>query len=412
MKNRTHLFLASFPASRGEITLALRVAQDLHQQGDRIVFLGCKSDSMIFSGKPYEFVPIDFMMSNLDDHMTGLVQSHKADSLILVDVLTNSVWLKLLNLGSWFFDQKLVPVLAIDVYHLTEDRQRGDAFLDFEFDFSYLNSIPKGRMVPVPFISPDASPDVYNSVPPSMKVEEDRKKQIREELGIPQKEKLILMVGAHWQLPSFWQDAHCRRIASCVPNLMTYYASRVDPKVRVVHIGPEPYNVSNNLEGRYLWLERVDQQQFQALLASADLLLTSNFVGTTLSSAITIGLPILVIRNSTRAMSTEEAIAKMPATPSDKVIRWLDAATPLYQFHCWPLGYYRLVSPLLENNPFCRTFHAAELLHEDAVIEACRTLLYNESVKRGIKEAQANYVEKVRLLPRGADLVNRHLSNL
>ena len=49
-KNRTHLFLASYPASRGEITLALRVAFDLHEQGDRIVFLVCESDSKIFSG--------------------------------------------------------------------------------------------------------------------------------------------------------------------------------------------------------------------------------------------------------------------------------------------------------------------------------------------------------------------------
>ncbi|HSE40191.1 MAG TPA: DUF6365 family protein [Acidobacteriota bacterium] len=412
MANRTHLFLATFPASRGEITLALRVANDLFEQGDRIVFLACESDSMIFAGKPYTFVPLDRFLPELDKHMSRLVESHHADSLILVDVLTNSVWLKLFNLGSWFFDQKLVPVLALDVYYLKEDRQKGDVFFDHEFDFSYLNAIPRGRFVPVPFISPDAGPDVYNSVPPTVNVELSRKKEIREELGISVDDKLVLMVGAQWQTPSFWKVQECRRIAACVPNLLTYYLSRVDPKVRVVHIGPEPYKISSNLEGRYLWLPRLDQNQFQALLASADLFLTPNFVGTTLSTAITIGLPMVVVSNSVRAKTVDEAVSKIQGTPSEKLLTWLNAAVPIYPFYCWPIGYHRLVSEMLVNNPFCQTFREAELLHEEAVIEACRMLLFDESERSQLIEAQMKYVEVVRTLPRGADLVNQHLEKI
>ena len=392
--------------------MALRVANDLYEQGDRIVFLGCESDRPVFSGKPYDFYPIDLLLHTLDEKMSGFVESYNADSLILVDLLTNSVWLQLMNTGKWFFEQKLVPVLALDVYHLTSERQKGDVFLSHEFDFSYLNSIPKGRIVPVPFISPTATPDAYNSLPPTITVEVTRKKEIREELGIPETEKMVLLVGAQWQTPSFWKVQECRRMASCVPNLLTYYLSRVDPKLRVVHIGPEPYKISSNLEGRYLWLERVDQQRFQALLASADLFLTPNFVGTTLSTATTIGLPMVVVPNSVRAFSVDEAVSKISGTPSPKLLDWLNVAVPIYPFYCWPIGYHRLVSEMLVDNPFCSTYRAAELLNEEDVIEACRSLLYDEIARSKMIEEQANYAKLVRKLPRGADLVNQHLSKI
>ena len=118
MKNRTHLFLAGFPGSRGEIALAMSVAKDLHQQGDRIVFLIREEHSASFSDTPYEIVTIDSMFP-VDDHMPELIRSYKADSLILTDLHSNSIWLKYSNQGKWFFNQNSVPVLAIDIYHLT-----------------------------------------------------------------------------------------------------------------------------------------------------------------------------------------------------------------------------------------------------------------------------------------------------
>ena len=52
------------------------------------------------------------------------------------------------------------------------------------------------------------------------------------------------------------------RLQCYVPNLITYYISRI-PNVRVVHIGPEPYHIDRNLEGRYLWLHQLDPKRYQ-----------------------------------------------------------------------------------------------------------------------------------------------------
>jgi hypothetical protein len=135
-------------------------------------------------------------------------------------------------------------------------------------------------------------------------------------------------------------------------------------------------------------------------------------VGTTLSTAITIGLPMVVVSNSVRAKTVDEAVSKIQGTPSEKLLTWLNAAVPIYPFYCWPIGYHRLVSEMLVNNPFCQTFREAELLHEEAVIEACRMLLFDESARSQLIEAQMKYVEVVRTLPRGADLVNQHLEKI
>jgi Family of unknown function (DUF6365) len=412
MKNRTHLFLATFPSSVGEITLALRVADDLHQQGDRIVFLICQSHAKIFTDKPYEFVLIDSMMTTLDDHMDELIEKYNPDSLILVDLHSNAVWLNHLKQGTWFFKQNRVPVLAMDIYHLTEKVKYADVFLNHESHVGYLSSIPKGLISPVPFIAPHATPNAYNALPPAIEMNEQSKKEIKQELGISNDEKLILMVGAHWQTPKFWQDIHARRLSIYVPNLTTYYLSLIDSKVRVVHIGPEPYHISKNLNGRYLWLQQMNPQRFQSLLAAADLFVSFNVTATTLSSAIMLGVPILIIRNSIKAMSVDEALSKISNHPSEALLHWLAIATPLYPFYVWPGGYYRVLSPVLENNPFCETFLMSDLLDEQQVTQTCRELLYNEGTRERIKEQQSKYVSLVRSLPRGADLIQQHLSAL
>jgi hypothetical protein len=408
--NKTHLFLASYPASRGEITLALRVAYDLHEQGDRIVFLVCESDSKIFSDKPFEVVFIDSLFP-LDNHLAKLVQSYDADSMILVDLLSNSLWLLHLNDGKWFFEQQLVPVLALDIHNIAHQKLVGDVFLDRKWDVSYLSFVPKARIMPVPLISPYES-DVYNSLPLPMKVDEHRKKQVRSELGIQENEKFILMVGASWQSATAWDDIHGRRSAIFVPNLITNYLSRIDQKVRVIHIGPHKYHINQNLGNRYHWLPQVDQQHFHAVLSAADLFVTANVIGTTLSSVLNVGVPMVVIRSSIRARTVEEIITQLPQKPSDELMRWLNLAAPVYPFHAWPLGYFNLISRLFDNNPFCNTFLHAELLHEDEVIDACRQMLYDNEARERILEAQTKYTELVRSLPKGGDLINRHLSNI
>jgi len=407
LKHHTHLFLASFPGSRGEIALAMRIAKDLHDQGDRIVFLIRNEHASSFSNTPYEIVTIDLMFP-LDDHMPQLIKTYDADSIILADLHSNSIWMKYSNQGTWFLNQDSVPVFAIDIYHLTEDVKSADAFLDQEYDVSYLSSVPRGRITPVPFVSPDATPDAYDALPSVASISDRDKKQITQEFGFGKDEKLLLMVGAKWLTPSFWQDIHIRRAAMRVPNLISYYVSRI-PNLRIVHIGPEPYHIDRNLEGRYHWLNQLEPKRYQAILASTDIFLTCNLSSNTLASAVAQGIPSLLLRNSFRVRTIDEATSKIPGKPSEKLLSWLESVLPMNCFYNWPGGYYRLLSRLLPNNPYCETFETAELFHEDEVIEKCHKLLFDSTTRIQMNERQKKYVSLVHTLPAGADLIRKKL---
>jgi Family of unknown function (DUF6365) len=410
LKHRTHLFLASFPGSRGEIALALRIAKDLHDQGDRIVFLIRNEHSASFSSTPYEVVTIDSMFP-LDDHMPELVKTYNPDSIILADLHSNSIWLKYSNQGNWFLNQNSIPVFAIDIYHLTEEVKLADAFLDQDYDVSYLSSVPRGRITPVPFVSPGATADAYDALPSVVQVSDEQKRQICQDLGFGKGEKLVLMVGAKWQAPSFWQDIHIRRAAMRVPNLLSYYVSRI-PQVRIVHIGPEPHHIDRNLEGRYYWLNQLEPKRYQAILASADIFLTCNLSSNTLASAVALGIPSLLVRNSFRVRTIDEAISKIGGKPSEKLLSWLESAVPINCFYNWPGGYYRLLSRLIPNNPYCETFETAELFQEDDVIEKCHKLLFDSATRMQMKERQKRYVSLIHTLPAGADLIRKKLAEL
>lgn len=410
MKHCTHLFLASFPGSRGEIALAIRIAKDLHEHGDRIIFLIRSEHTASFASTPYEVITIDSMFP-LDDHMPELVKTYNADSIILADLHSNSIWMKYSNQGSWFLNQNSVPVFAIDIYHLTEDVKWADAFLDRDYDVSYLSTVPRGRITPVPFVSPNATPDVYDALPAVVQVSDQDKKQILHELGFGKDEKLLLMVGAKWQTPSFWQDIHIRRAAMRVPNLISYYVSRI-PNIRIVHVGPEPYHIDRNLEGRYHWVNQLEPKRYQAILASADIFLTCNLSSNTLASAVALGIPSLLVRNSFRVRTIDEAISKIPGKPSEKLLTWLQEAVPINCFYNWPGGYYRLLSRLLSNNPYCETFETAELFHEDEVIEKCHKLVFDSTARMKMREHQEKYVSLVHTLPAGADLIRKKLAEV
>jgi hypothetical protein len=407
--SRTHLFLAAFPASRGEITLALRIAKELSDHGDRIVFVACKAEEEVFRDRLVNFVPVDSMRNNFDAEMTEAVRHFKADSIILVDVLTNSVTFEYFRVPRTFFEKTKIPIIALDVYRLINGRESGDLFFSRIIDFRYLNSFPALRLYPVPFVPPDDVDGNYCSLPAPFSVESNDAERLKEQLGFAEKDKIILMVGTAWQVPSFWDDPHCRRISTISPLLLTQYLSKLDSNVHVLHVGPEAYRVSEGFRDRYHWMAPVGLRMFQTIIAASNLFLTLNLVGTTLSTAITAGLPMIVVSNSITANSLEEASESAAFHLSETAVNWLHRALPIYRFLAWPIGYYRLVSPLLENNEFCSTYRSVELLDEEKFLREATGLLFDPSNRNALIQSQCNYSEKVRKLPSAAELIDQHL---
>jgi hypothetical protein len=158
-----------------------------------------------------------------------------------------------------------------------------------------------------------------------------------------------------------------------------------------------------------MWMSPVDAKKFQTIVSTTDLFLTLNLVGTTLSTAIAARLPMIVVSNNHRLMSMDEALSKIPGQPSEGLMNWLRAALPIYPFLAWPIGYQRLVTPLLENNPFTSTYRSVEMFDEQDFLRACSDLLFDRSKREEMMTAQKNYAELVQHLPKASQLINEHL---
>jgi hypothetical protein len=141
-----------------------------------------------------------------------------------------------------------------------------------------------------------------------------------------------------------------------------------------------------------------------------DLFLSMNISATTIAKAMVFNVPTLVIQNSVSAGTREEAEAAMPCPPSPALLKWLDRSLPLFPFVLWPIGYYRYLKPILQDNPYVAVLDVAELLHEDRIHALLSSLLFNQAARDEQAHRQAHYLSHVRSLPTGAQLVQACLA--
>jgi hypothetical protein len=150
-------------------------------------------------------------------------------------------------------------------------------------------------------------------------------------------------------------------------------------------------------------------REFDQLLSEADLLVTANISATTISKAMVYEVPAMVLQNRVLAYTREEAEAQMEETASAALAEWLERSVPLYPFALWPLGYYRFVAPLLENNPYLQAVEVLEMLDEKRVEATLHRLLFDATARAEQAHRQAAYLNHVRSLPSGAQLVRDYL---
>jgi len=175
-------------------------------------------------------------------------------------------------------------------------------------------------------------------------------------------------------------------------------------------VGPQRYKLGQKLNSRYHWLPPLPPVDFDQLVASMDVLLSMNISATTIAKAMVFEVPTLVLQNSISASTREEAEAAMPCAPSATLAKWLDESMPLFPFVLWPIGYYRYLKPILQDNPYVSALDVAELLHEDRIQSALSSLLFDKTARDEQAHRQASYLSHVRSLPTGAQLVQTALA--
>ena len=395
----THLFLAAPAAAFGEVSTGLRIARALAASGDRVVFLAGADVAVLFEGTGIAHQAIDAEIFSLQRFVTRLIERERCASLTLVDVTSVYLTLDPIGVPLDFLERLAIPVIALDFWNL---RQAGPQW-DFGRDAPPIPPPARAferRLLPVPIARPDAGKGVFAALPERGERPPARG-AVRAELGLGADDRLVIVPTSRWQLPELQQWKHHARLARQVPVWLAATLARLGERVRLLHVGPQRSPAWEAWGSRYRFEGQVAPARLQDLMEAADLLLSLNTTATTGFTAITAGLPAVVVMNS-HAGSADELVQARPGA-SDGLRAWLADAAPLHPFRLWPLGLFGFLTPVLEDNPFAETFRAVELLDEEAMVETCRALLFDDSAAAALRDRQDRYRERVRALPGPAE---------
>jgi len=392
--------LAVTPNAFGEALLGVQIATELLARGDEVVWLAPAKLRPITDGTKIRFGAIDDGVGQLDRVLASVVSEQRCASVLLLDAASVIQGFAILKLDPGILERLTAPVIALDIWNLDES----GVVWDFAGDRRAMDPRVLGlpRIVPVPFARPTA-PHGYNAVPELMPPTPTERAEARAQLGLAPDDRMILWPSASWQLPRHQPARTARLLADAVPDLVVQYIAALGPRVRVVHVGPEPMRAGAALGARYRWLPQVPAAKFATLLGAADLALGLNVAATTIASAIALETPALVAVNA-RGEGSSEAVTAARGAPLGPLARaWVERMPGLYRFAVWPAGLYDVLAPVLRDNPFATAVRTVELLDEDGFVAALRALLFDDAAAAAARSEQRRYRAAVESLPSGAE---------
>jgi hypothetical protein len=355
-----------------------------------------------------------FPVDELADHLGPLsklcveswVETERPDSIVLCDFHSCFRYFETRGVDLEFVRHLGPPVIAMDIWDGFETNTQMDLVGgDFTLRAGRVEQFT-GRLVPVPMGKPSAAGG-YCSLSGAGELPRVIRHRVRQDLGIAEGDRTVLFCTAGWQHDM--KHPARRRLADALPGLLANYLSRAVPGAYFIHVGPTPLNLARHWE-RYRWIPPVSPDEFAQVLGSVDLFLSANISATTVGRAVAGDVPVLVVQNSCRAETIDEAEAVTGKRLSPWLREWVESVLPLYPFVVWPLGYAEFLKPLLCDNPFCRALNVVELLDEQRYVETLRQLLFDAEARRAAIERQMEYSAEVRKIPTAAEVIDRHLN--
>jgi hypothetical protein len=364
--------------------------------------------AILFEGTPFPFLAVDEWLPSIEQALPRIVKEHRCDSIVLADLASvfitlDTVW----SCDASFLRGLGLPVVGLDYWNLGETTLRWDYGTDSIAISDKALELP--RLVPVPIARPSSGAGSYNALPAVAPRPAGETEAARRELGVCSQEKLVLLLSNKSQQPEMQMWKHHIRLARLLPRLVADALGSLGDGVRVLHIGPQPFEGMAALGDRYIWHRQVSAERFGTVLAAVDLLLSFNTTASTTLSAVARGLPVVVGLNSYSGRTAEQVTAACPFDVVPTVSQWLSEVVPLYRFRIWPLGLYELLSPVLADNPYMTALRTVEILDWHGLAGACEEMLFDSRARDEQRERQAAFCDQVRMLPRAADVFLSYL---
>jgi hypothetical protein len=389
--------------------------------GDEVCFLAHPSLAPIFSNASFktETVP-DHMGPLMGIYLDHLAAERHPTTVILADYFSNANFLHSMGIEPVKLLLQDSAIFTLDIW----DSQRTGYDIDmFEASRAHLGPGSEesskqrcqqefeqicNKLKPVPMAQPWGSKGHFCALPETPLCPSNGRLATREQLGIPSQSKVVLFCTNSWQHREYKCSSGARRLASVLPELIADYLSHLGNSVHLIHVGPQSYDLPV-LNARYHWRPPLEPSEFNTLLAGADLFLSANISATSIAKAIALKVPVLVLQNSISAANREEAESIIGGPLSSWLAQWLDRAVPIFPFALWPLGFHRFLQPLLLDNPYVTAVEVVEILQQERLESVLSSLLFNRGTRENQLSHQAAYLDQVRALPTGAQIIRTSL---
>ncbi len=410
MNKQKFLFLALCKGGLGETILGIRIANELHKRGDSVSFLAHTASALAYKGAPFPVELLDDRLGALLPHLVdGCVINERPTCIIVCDLFTNSVFFRDARVDPEFLSRYGIPIIGLDTWHFGESGNRIDLYLDKSTEISPWVAKLKHRLIPVPIARPIAQPGMYSNLPPPVVIGREVRNQLRVNLGLGSSDRSVLFCTANWQQAPYPND-HAKRLGDGVPLLLAQYLNQIGTQTHMVHVGPSEYPLEEILGDRYHWIPPLQPNEFDLLLGSVDLLLSVNISATTVTKAIVSEIPTMVLQNSLRAETLEEAESSLSNGPSRILVNWVKEVLPLFPFSLWPSGWHAFLAPVLRANDYARAAGLTELLNEEQIVHTCKELLFSVTARHDHLQRRTEYLNKVRQLPSAPDVIDSFTS--
>lgn len=400
------LFLALCTKGYGESLLGLRIADELSARGVPSAFVNHEAAEPVLRSAGYPHLTVsDAVGAMLPVMVRAMVRKHRPRAIVLSDYATATIHMERHGLDPSFLWDFGIPVAGIDTWDMRRTGVEIDLFgSDCRVISDWFERLDV-VLTPAPMAPVEPNGTVYQCLPRVPVVPESAVRDLRGSLGVTEGDRLVLTCSAGWQHARY-RSEHGKRLARSFPELMVNLVRNVDKRVHMVHVGPCQYELED--EGRYVWVPPLDPAKFDLLLASADLLVGANVSSTTISRAMAMGTPNLVLVNS-HALERAEGLAAIGYERCEEVVSWVARNTPVYPFAMWPLGYHAYLAPLLRRNLYRGAAQVTEVLDGLRVQERIWRVLFDDEGRAGAVRRQERYVSRIREMAGGADLLLERL---
>jgi hypothetical protein len=377
-----YLIVALSNKGYGETLLGVRLARELQASGASVEFLIHEAAAPLLADTTFGQTPVPESAGPIFPLLLmARLRALQPRTVLLSDYSTTAIFLERHGVDPALLGALGVPVGAIDIWDMARTGSRIDVFGGQTRQLPDWFGTLDYALVPTPIGNPLNGGRCYSCLPGSTPVRKKVQRHLRRTFRLGDDDRLVLMCTAAWQHTTFRSDA-ANQTAQLVPQLIAHHVRSVDPRVHLVHVGPQRFELDS--DERYHWIPPVEPERFELLVGSADLVMGANISSTTISQAMVHGVPNLVLINSR-------------------------SAEPFFPFALWPIGYHAYVRPVLEGNPYVEAVNVTEILDEAVVKGRIRELLFDEAARAAAIARQAAYLERLAALPTGAELLRAAL---